>query len=76
MSIESDLKKAGIVVTKRLDTLTVNRIAKNVAKKIVSTYSTFGIDEHEIFIKISRLNMYKANMPNGIAEANYFYKNC
>ena len=76
MSIESDLKKAGISITSKLDTLTVNRIAKNVAKKIVSKYPTYGIDEHDIFVKLSRLNMYKAQMPEGIAEANYFYKNC
>ena len=76
MSIESDLKKAGISITSKLDTLTVNRIAKNVAKRIISKYPNYGIDEHDIFVKLSRLNMYKAQMPEGIAEANYFYKNC
>lgn len=76
MSINSELKKAGIKVINKLDTLTVNRIAINVAKKIINKYSNFGIDEHDIFVKLSRLNMYKAQMPDGIAEANYFYKNC
>lgn len=76
MSINSELKKAGIGNIEKLDTLTVNRIAKNVANKIISRYPSFGINEHDIFIRLSRLNMYKAQMPDGIAEANYFYKNC
>lgn len=76
MNIEIELKKVGIEITKELDTLTVNRISKNVAKKIVTRFPNFGINEHEIFVKLSRLNMYKAKMPEGIAEANYFYKNC
>lgn len=75
MSVETDLKKAGIIVTKKLDTLTTNSIAKNVAKKITEKYYNFGIDEHDLFIRLTRLNMYKAIMPEGIAEANYFYKN-
>ena len=33
MSVESDLKKDGIVVIKKLDTLRVNKIAKNVATR-------------------------------------------
>ncbi len=76
MSINSELKKAGIRDIQKLDTLTVNRIAKNVANKIISRFPNFVIDEHDIFIKLSRLNMYKAKMPEGIAEANYYYKNC
>lgn len=76
MSINSELKKAGIRVVTNLDTLTVNRIAKNVTQKIIDKYPNFGINEHDVFIKLSRLNMYKAQMPDGIAEANYYYKNC
>lgn len=76
MNVEIELKKAGIEVTDKLDTLTVNRISQNVSKKIIATFPNFGIDEHKTFDKLSRLNMYKAKMPEGIAEANYFYKNC
>lgn len=76
MSIELELKKAGIEITQKLDTLLVNTISQNIAKKITTTFPDFAIDEHDIFIKLSRLNMYKAKMPEGIAEANYFYKNC
>ena len=35
MSIESDLKKDGIEVTEKLDTLKVNSIAMNISNKIV-----------------------------------------
>lgn len=75
MSIDSDLKKDGIIVTQKLDTLIVNSIASNVAKKICDTFPNYGLDYNELFIKLSRLNMYKAEMPDGMAEANYFYKN-
>ena len=76
MSVDADLKKAGIIVTRKLDTLSTNRIAKNVSKKIIAKYSDYGINEHDIFVKLSRLNMYKAQMPDGIAEANYCSNNC
>ncbi len=75
MSIKSDLKKDGIEVIEELDTLTINSLAKNISSKLCSTFPNFGLDETKLFIKLSRLNMFVANMPEGMAEANYFYKN-
>ena len=75
MSVESDLRKDGIEVTSKLDTLRVNSIARNISIKICDTFPNYGFDQNELFIKLSRLNMYKAKMPEGMAEANYFYKN-
>lgn len=75
MSIESDLKKDGIVVLRQLDTLKVNSIAKTVSTKLCETFPNFKLNQNELFIKLSRLNMYIAQMPEGMAEANYFYKN-
>lgn len=75
MSIKSDLKKDGIEVTGKLDTLTVNTIARNIADRLTSTFPEFLLDSRELFIKLSRLDMYRAKMPEGMAEANYFYKN-
>lgn len=75
MSIESDLKKDGITVISKLDTLVVNNIARNIAKKIVATFPNLKFNETDLFIKLSRINMYTASIPDGIAEANYFYKN-
>ena len=75
MSIESELKKDGIEVTEKLDTLTVNTIAKSIAHRLCSTFPEFNLNEQDLFIKLSRINMYRAKVPNGMSEANYFYKN-
>lgn len=74
MSIKSELHKEGIVVIKQLNTINVNSIATNIAKKIVISFPEQNFSYSEIFKKISRLNMYIAKIPNGIA-AKYFYKN-
>lgn len=75
MSIESDLKKDGIEVIEKLDTLKINSIARNVSIQLCETFPNFNLNQNELFIKLSRLNMYLAEMPEGMAEANYFYKN-
>ena len=75
MSIESDLRKDGIEVIKKLDTLRVNSIARTVSISLCETFPDFNLNQNDLFIKLSRLNMYIARMPEGVAEANYFYKN-
>lgn len=75
MSVESDLRKDGIEVIKKLDTLKVNSIARNVALRLCETFPDFNLNQNDLFIKLSRLDMYIAKMPEGMAEANYFYKN-
>ena len=75
MSIESDLRKDGIRVVDILDTLSVNRIAHNIAAKLCETFPELCFNETDLFTKLSRLNMYRATMPEGMAEAYYFYKN-
>ncbi len=75
MSIESDLKKDGITVIEPLDTTTVNVIAKNVSEKIVTAFSNLGFDFDTLYARFSKLPMYIANMPEGMSEASYFYKN-
>ena len=75
MSIETDLKKDGIEVIEILDTLKINSLARNIAKKICEAFPNYGFTQNELFIELSRLNMYRAKMPEGMAEANYFYKN-
>ena len=75
MSIESDLRKDGIEVIETLDTLKINSIARNISQKICDTFPNYGFNVNELFIRLSRINMYKAKMPEGMAEANYFYKN-
>jgi hypothetical protein len=75
MSIESDLKKDGIEVIKKLDTLKINSIARTISISLCETFPNFNLNQNDLFIKLSRLNMYIAKMPEGMAEANYFYKN-
>lgn len=75
MNIENELKKDGIIVIKQLDTLSITLIAKFVAEKFMSFFPFLRFHYHDLFVKISRLNMYIADIPEGMAEANYFYKN-
>ena len=75
MSIESDLRKDGIRVVDILDTMSTNRIAHNIANKLCNTFPELCFNETDLFAKLSRLKMYRAQMPEGMAEANYFYKN-
>lgn len=72
MSVESDLRKDGIEVIEQLDTLTINSLARNISIKLCDTFPEYGLDQNELFIKLSRLDMYKAKMPEGMAEANLF----
>ena len=75
MSVESDLRKDGIKVVDILDTMTVNRIAHNIATKLCETFPELCFNESDLFAKLAKLTMYRAEMPEGMAEANYFYKN-
>lgn len=74
MSIKSALRKEGIEVISQLNTLKVNSIATNIAQKLVKAFPEQNINYHDFFMKLSRLNMYIAKIPNGVA-AKYFYKN-
>ena len=75
MNIEAELKKDGIEIIGRLDTLSVNSLAKSVAEQICSTFPSAHFDCSQLFIEFSRTPMYIATMPEGYAEATYFYKN-
>ena len=75
MNIEKDLVKDGIIVTEKIDTDIILKITKSISKKIVETFPNFGLNADDIFSKLFSLIMYKAKMPEGMAEANYFYKN-
>lgn len=75
MSIEADLKKEGIEVTGKLDTLKVNTIAKTISEILVYAFPEQDFRKYELFQKISRLNMYTTKVSNGLSEANYYYKN-
>lgn len=74
MGVESDLKKNGIEVISKLDTLRINSLARNVSIKLCEAFPEYNLDQNELFISLSRLDMYRAKMPEGMSEASYFYK--
>lgn len=75
MNVEKDLKKDGISVIKPLDTLSVTLIAKYVAEKLICAFPFYGFNYNKLFIKISNIPMYIADIPSNMSEASYFYKN-
>ena len=75
MSINSTLKKEGITIVKPLNTLEINKIASKIAEMLCSTFPEHNLNKSDLFISISRLNMYIAKMPKDQAKAKYFYKN-
>ncbi len=75
MNIEKSLQKDGIIVTEKVPTDIVLNITNNISKKIASTFPSFNLKPSEIFAKLFSLNMYKAQMPEGMQEASYCYQN-
>lgn len=75
MSINSTLKREGIEVIKPLSTLEINKIASKIAEKLCSSFPEHNLNQSDLFIAISRLNMYIAKMPKDMAVAKYLYKN-
>jgi len=74
LSIKKILKKEGIEIVGKLDTLSLNTLAKNISNTLSASFPALGLNANELFMKICRLNMYFAHLPNGIS-AKYFYKN-
>lgn len=74
MNIEAELRKDGIEIVGRLDTLSVNTLAKSAAEKICKTFPRAHFVSSQLFIELARIPMYLVRMPDGFAEANYFYK--
>ena len=56
MSIESDLKKDGIEVVRRLDTLSVNSLAHDVAEKVHSNVEKQFSDVKHVMIHVNPAN--------------------
>ena len=68
-----ELKKAGISVIKELPTLEVNKIASIISEKICSSFPEHNINKTDLFIALSRVNMYLAEFKDNSA-AKYYYK--
>ena len=68
------LRKAGITIIKKLSTLEINKIASNISEKICCSFPEHKINQSDLFIAISRVNMYLAQF-NDNSAAKYWYKN-
>ena len=76
MSINSELKKEGIEVVSKLDTLKVNTICSNIASKLCLAFPEHNLNRSALFASLSRIDMYVAKMNDSdSACAKYFYKN-
>ena len=69
MTIEQELTKEGIEVIRTLDRITINSIAKSVADKLVDSFPNYNLNENDLFMRLSRLNMYVAKMPDSLSCA-------
>ena len=74
MVSNSKLKKEGIEVKQKLDTLKVNTVANNIANKLCFAFPEHNLNKSDLFECISRINMYFAKMPLDSSYAKYFYK--
>ena len=75
MNIESALKKDGITVIAPLDSESVNEIAKSVSESLLLAFPNFGFTFDALYKRFSSIKMYMADIPHGLSEASYFYKN-
>lgn len=71
---ERALKKFGITNQKQLSVLEINKIASIISEKICSAFPEHGINKSELFIALSRINMYLADF-NDCSAAKYDFKN-
>lgn len=75
MNIETDLKKDGITIIEPLDKSSVLSVAESVSKKLSTIFSAYGFKYENLYKKLSKVPIYIANIPSGMSEASYFYKN-
>ncbi len=70
---ERALRKAGIFVKKQLSSDEVNKIADIISDKICSSFSEHGLVKSELFLALSRIDMYFAEFSD-CSAAKYDYK--
>ena len=75
MSVENDLKKGGIRVVEQLDSSSVFSIAQNVSTQIYRTFPNYEFSYDDLLDNLSKVSLYMAEIPDGLSEASYFYKN-
>ncbi len=74
-SVEQELEKNGIKVICPINTFNINEIATYVARLLCSKFPDFKLNYNDMFNRIARINMFIADMPSGMSDACYFYRN-
>lgn len=75
MSIEHLLKKEGISNIEKLPTIKTNLISNNIANKLCEIFPEHNFDKQNLFVNLSRLNMYTADIPYTSSMAKYVSQN-
>lgn len=73
MGVNYLLKKEGLEEIEKLDTLHINSIAKNISEKLCVAFPELNLNQSDLFVSISRLDMYTAKMPPDSTSAKYVY---
>ena len=73
MGISYILKKEGLEEIEKLDTLHINKIAKNISEKLCDSFPELHLNQSDLFVSISRLDMYTAKMSDNNSSAKYAY---
>ena len=75
MGITFLLRKEGLENIKKLDTMQINKIASNISEKLCNALPNLNLSQSDLFMQISRLNMYTAKMQENCTSAKYVYGN-
>lgn len=71
---EKDIKKLnkyGIINIKKVDTLSMNKICAKLSKYLEDTLKTHNLNLEDLFIKLSRMNMFFADFNEANVKAKY-----
>lgn len=74
-SANLELEKNGIKVVCPVSSYNVTQIASYVANHLYARFPTLRISYNILYNEISHIPMYIAQMPQGMADACYFYRN-
>ena len=74
-TVDNELKKNGIQVVGPIDNRSVKDIAIYVARTLCYKFPDLKLNFNTLFISITRLKMYIADMTQNMSGACYFYKN-
>ena len=74
MGVSFLIKKEGLENIQKLDTLQINKIASFISNILCQSFPELHLSQSDLFIQISRLNMYTAKIPDG-SSAKYVYGN-